>query len=88
MLMLNKVDELGRLIRSARLAKGIRQIDLAQYLGICKSQMWHYEAGMSVPKISTFRDICERLELDFDKYARLWVDAKLEMEDDSNARKA
>ena len=85
--MLNKSDELGRLIRSARLAKGIRQIDLAQYLGICKSQMWHYEAGMSVPKISTFRDICERLELDFDQYARLWVDAKLEMEDDNNARK-
>ena len=43
---------------------------------------------MSVPKISTFWDICERLELDFDKYARLWVDAKLEMEDDNNARKA
>lgn len=86
--MLNKYDELGSLIRSARLAKGIRQRDLAQYLGICRSQMWHYEAGMSVPKISTFRDICERLELDFDKYARLWVDAKLEMEDDNDARKA
>ena len=86
--MLNKVDELGRLIRSARLAKGIRQRDLAQYLGIGKSQMWHYEAGMAVPKISTFWDICERLELDFDQYARLWVDAKLEMEDDNNARKA
>ena len=85
--MLNKVDELGRLIRSARLAKGIRQIDLAQYLGICKSQMLHYEACMSVPRISTFRDICERLDLDFDKYARLWVDVKLEMEDDNNARK-
>ena len=86
--MLNKADELGRLIRSARLAKEIRQIDLAQYLGICKSQMWHYEAGISVPKVSTFWDICERLELDFDQYARLWVDAKLEMEDDNNARKA
>lgn len=86
--MLNKPDELGSLIRSARLAKGIRQIDLAQYLGIGKSQMWHYEAGMAVPRISTFRDICERLELDFDKYARLWVDAKLEMENDNNARKA
>lgn len=69
--MLSKADELGRLIRSARLAKGIRQRDLAQYLGICKSQMWHYEAGMGVPKVSTFWDICERLELDFDKYARL-----------------
>ena len=86
--MLDKPDELGRLIRSARLAKEIRQIDLAQYLGICKSQMWHYETGMSVPRISTFWDICERLELDFDKYARLWVDAKLEMEDDIDARKA
>ncbi len=86
--MLDKADELGRLIRSTRLAKGIRQIDLAQYLGICKSQMWHYEAGMAVPKVSTFRDICERLNLDFDKHARLWVDAKLEMEDDINARKA
>ena len=85
--MLSKADELGRLIRSARLAKGIRQIDMAQYLGICKSQMWYYEAGMSVPKISTFWDICERLELDFDQYARLWVDAKLEMENDINARK-
>ena len=84
--MNNKVDELGRLIRSARLAKGIRQIDLAQYLGVCKSQMWHYEAGMAVPKVSTFRDICERLKIDFDKHARLWVDAKLEMEDDINAR--
>lgn len=85
--MLNKVDELGILIRSARQFKGIRQRDLAQYLGICKSQMWHYEAGMSVPKVSTFRDICERLGVDFDQYARLWVDAKLEMEDDNNARK-
>ena len=61
--MLDKPDELGRLIRSARLAKGIRQIDLAQYLGIGKSQMWHYEAGMAVPKISTFWDICERVGL-------------------------
>ena len=85
--MLSKADELGSLIRSARLAKGIRQRDLAQYLGICKSQMWHYEAGMSVPKVSTFWAICERLELDFDKYARLWVDAKLEMEDENDARK-
>lgn len=83
--MLEKADELGRLIRSARLAKGIRQRDMAQYLGICKSQMWYYETGMSVPKVSTFRDICERLEIDFDKYARLWVDAKLEMEDDNDA---
>ena len=86
--MLNKVDELGRLIRSARLAKGIRQRDLAQYLGICKTQMWHYEAGMAVPRISTFWDICERLKIDFDQYVRLWVDAKLEMEDDNDARKA
>lgn len=86
--MLNKPDELGILIRSARQFRGIRQRDLAQYLGICKSQMWHYEAGMSVPRISTFRDICERLDLDFDKHARLWVDAKLEMEDDNDARKA
>lgn len=86
--MLNKSDELGRLIRGARLAKGIRQRDLAQYLGIGKSQMWHYEAGMAVPRISTFWDICERLELDFDKYARMWIYAKLEMEDDNNARKA
>ncbi len=85
--MLNKADELGSLIRGARLAKGIRQRDLAQYLGICKLQMWRYEAGMAVPKISTFRDICERLGIDFDQYARLWVDAKLEMEDDINARK-
>ena len=86
--MLNKPDELGRLIRSTRLAKGIRQIALAQYLGIGKSQMWHYEAGMSVPKVSTFWDICERLELDYDKYMRMWIYAKLEMEDDNNARKA
>jgi transcriptional regulator with XRE-family HTH domain len=82
--MLEKSDELGRLIRSARLAKGIRQRDLAQYLGIHKSQLWRYETGMVVPHISTFRDICKRLKLDFDKYARLWVDAKLEMEDDNN----
>lgn len=83
--MLEKPDELGRLIRDARLAKGIRQADMAQYLGICKSQMWYYEAGMSVPKISTFRDICERLEINFNKHVRLWVDAKLEMEDDNDA---
>lgn len=83
--MLEKADELGCLIRGARLAKGIRQIDMAQYLGIHKSQLWRYETGMIVPHISTFRDICKRLELDFDKYARLWVDAKLEMEaDDEN----
>ena len=42
---------------------------------------------MAVPKVSTFWDICERLEIDFDQYARLWVDAKLEMEDDNDARK-
>lgn len=85
--MLNKADELGILIRSHRQFKGIRQCNLAQYLGICKSQMWHYEAGMAVPRISTFRDICERLGIEFDQYVRLWVDAKLEMEDDNNARK-
>lgn len=82
--MLEKPDELGRLIRSARLAKDIRQRDLAQYLGIHKSQLWRYEAGMVVPRISTFRDICKRLEINFDKHVRLWVDAKLEMEDDND----
>ena len=79
--MHEKADELGRLIRSARLAKNIRQMDMAQYLGIHKSQMWRYEAGMVVPHISTFRDICKRLKINFDQYVRLWVDAKLEMED-------
>ena len=82
--MLEKADELGRLIRGARLAKGIRQADMAQYLGIHKSQLWRYEAGMVVPHISTFRDICKRLEINFDKHMRLWVDAKLEMEDDND----
>lgn len=82
--MLEKADELGRLIRSARLAKGIRQADMAQYLGIHKSQLWRYETGMVVPLISIFKDICERLKIDFDQYVRLWVDAKLEMEDDND----
>ena len=82
--MLEKADELGRRIRGARLAKGIRQADMAQYLGIHKSQLWRYEAGMVVPHISTFRDICKRLEINFDKHMRLWVDAKLEMEDDND----
>ena len=86
--MLEKADVLGRLIRSARLAKGIRQRDLAQYLGIGKSQLWRFETGMVVPPISIFRDICERLEINFDKHARMWGEAKLEMEDDNNARKA
>lgn len=85
--MLEKPDELGRLIRGARLAKRIRQADMAQYLGIHKSQLWRYEAGMVVPPISIFRDICERLEIDFDQYVRLWGYAKLEMEDDINARR-
>ena len=65
--------------------QGIRQADMAQYLGFHKSQLWRFEPGMVVPRISTFRDICERLGLDFDKHARLWVDAKLEMEDDNDA---
>lgn len=82
--MLEKADELGRLIRSARLAKNIRQMDMAQYLGIHKSQIWRYETGMVVPRISTFRDICERLKINFDQYVRLWVDATLEMEDDND----
>ena len=86
--MLEKPDELGRLIRGARLAKRIRQANMAEYLGIHKSQLWRYEAGMVVPPILIFRDICERLEFGFDKYARLWVDAKLEMEDDNDAQKA
>ena len=84
--MLEKPDELGRLIRGARLAKGIRQADMAQYLGFHKSQLWRFETGMVVPHISTFRDICERLEINFDKHVRLWVDAKLETEDDNDVR--
>jgi len=85
--MLEKPDELGRLIRGARLTKGIRQADMAQYLGLHKSQLWRFETGMVLPHISTFRDICERLEINFDKHVRLWVDAKLEMEDDINAKR-
>lgn len=82
--MFAKADELGRLIRSARLTKNIRQKNMAQYLGIHKSQLWRYETGMVLPRISTFRDICERLKINFDQYVRLWCDAKLEMEDDNN----
>ena len=82
--MFAKADELGCLIRSARLAKNIRQMDMAQYLDIHKSQMWRYETGMVVPSISIFRDICERLKINFDLHVRLWIDAKLEMEDDND----
>lgn len=82
--MLKKPDELGRLIRGARVTKGIRQADMAQYLGFHKSQLWRFETGMVVPHISTFRDICKRLEINFDKHVRLWADAKLEMEDDND----
>ena len=39
---------------------------------------------MVVPLISIFKDIYERLKIDFDQYVRLWVDAKLEMEDDND----
>ena len=84
--MLEKPDELGRLIRGARLAKGIHQAAMAQHLGCHKSQLWRFETGMVLPHISTFRDICERLEINFDKHVRLWVDAKLETEDDNDVR--
>ncbi len=80
--MTDYADELGRLLKEARLARDMDQRALARYLGITYQQLWRYETGRTLPKLSIMRDICEYVGIDFDLCARLWIQAKLEQEDE------
>ena len=77
---MTKVEELGTRIREARIDQGTRQVVLARYLAICDTQLWRYETGQCLPKISTLLEICEYLDLNFKDMSQLRIDAMLEKE--------
>ena len=80
-MMSKKASQFGGMIRKARLARQVKQIELARYLGVVKSQLYRYETGETLPKVLTLWEICARLNLDFNQYSRLWIEARLEMEE-------
>lgn len=61
----DKIDkkELGLIIKTARLRKGLSQSGLAEKLGISEKHMSKIETGKNIPSLYTFLKTLEVLEL-------------------------
>lgn len=58
-------QKLIELLRNARLAKNLKQEDVAKILGVKKNTISNYETGKSEPDIDSFITICDLYEIDY-----------------------
>jgi transcriptional regulator with XRE-family HTH domain len=56
---------LATMIREARQAKGLRQVDLAEALSIRQPAVSTWESGRGRPSISTALELCRLLDIEF-----------------------
>ena len=55
---------IGRQIRDLRLARGWRQNELAEKVGLARSTMSHIESGKRSPTLNTLKTYCEVFNVD------------------------
>lgn len=55
---------LVKLLRDARISKGLKQRDVAQYLGIKDNTLSNWETGRTEPDMDTFLKLCDIYDLD------------------------
>lgn len=58
-------QKLIELLKDARLAKNLKQEDVAKVLGVKKNTISNYETGKSEPDIDSFITICDLYEIDY-----------------------
>lgn len=59
--------DIGKRIRSARIAKGITQEQLAERIGAGTTHVSHIETGNTIPSLKTFIAILNALEISSDE---------------------
>lgn len=62
--------EIAKLIRDARLAAGMTQVQLAHHAGTAQPAVAAYESGMRTPTVATLERLLDACEHDLDLYAR------------------
>lgn len=67
---------IGEQIKKYRTLKGIRQIDLANKIGVSNKRLSNWERGLSRPKQEILDKICEVLEIDYFDLADMDFEAK------------
>ena len=65
---------LGTLLRELREKRGLRQIEVAERLGVYQSYVSKYEHGEKSFKFAEVYFICRRLGVSFVEFVRLWED--------------
>jgi len=63
-------EKLLMLLKEVRQKRGIRQVELAEQLGVPQSFVSKYESGGRQLDILELRRICQVLEIDFDDFVR------------------
>lgn len=62
--------EIAKLIREARLAAGMTQVQLAHHAGTAQPAVAAYESGTRTPTVATLERLLDACEHDLDLYAR------------------
>ena len=63
-------EKLLMLLKEVRQKRGVRQVELAEQLGVPQSFVSKYESGGRQLDILELRRICQVLEIDFDDFVR------------------
>lgn len=59
------MDNIGQKIKSERLKRSLKQLDLAKKAGISNTYLSDIEVGRTTPSIKTLMKIAEVLEIDY-----------------------
>lgn len=59
------LDNIGQKIKSERLKRSLKQLDLAKKAGISNTYLSDIEVGRTTPSIKTLMKIAEVLEIDY-----------------------
>lgn len=60
-------NNIGSIIKSARIAKGLSQFNLSRLSSVSESQIIKIEHGEVIPRLSTLKLICPHLSLNIDE---------------------
>ena len=66
-----KPDTLGRVIRDARHARDLTQVELAERLGVSQVAISRWEVGGTTPRLPHLRSLASHLELDLARLVSL-----------------
>ena len=53
-------------LKAARVNKGLRQVDVAEKLGVNRETVWRWENGKSMPTVDKIEPLCSLLGATYD----------------------